>query len=123
MLNGRSVLIIEQEFLIALDIQRILEQAETGRTVFARSLEEAARLEGEWSAFDIAIIDTPHDDMDAHAMADALRSRGVGVVVSTGDLALRRRLSPEVPVVVKPFNEADLLGACARALKGASEPA
>lgn len=119
MLTGKRVLIVEQEFLIALDIQRILEGLHAARTVFARSVAEAAELGDRWDTFDLAII-----ELFPHALAlDLIRhllERGIGVVGSTpGSLAPLPGL-PQVPLVGKPFSEPDLVAACLKAAATAS---
>ena len=117
-LHGKRILIVEAEFLIALDIQRILEAAEAGQSVFARSAEEANALRARWHEFELAIIDISQHDEAALRLAEAVREAGIALVISSSDVRYRRGAPtlPGAPVVLKPFTEADLVAACRAAL-------
>lgn len=118
MLNGKRALIVEDEFLVALDIQRILEHAHVGRAVFARSVEEAMSLAQQWRDFDLAIVELPFADTDALALATGLLGAGVKLIVSSTN-ANHRTGVPGLenwPVILKPFAEDELLSACQRVL-------
>ena len=56
MLNGRTALVVEEEFLIALDVQRMLEALGVGLTLFARTPAEAEQLRARWPEIAIAIL-------------------------------------------------------------------
>jgi CheY-like chemotaxis protein len=118
MLSGKRILIIEEEFLIALDIQRILEAAGTAQTVFARSVAEAESLQGRWSEFDLVLVEMSYNDKGGLALAQQIIGNGVPVAVTSSDIACRRSIPAlaGVPVVLKPFEESDLLAACSAAL-------
>jgi DNA-binding response OmpR family regulator len=119
MLAGKRFLVIEDEFLIALDIQRILETAQASATFFARSLGEAEALDEKLAAVDLAIVEIGPDSDPAIRLVTRLLARGIAVVFSTPDAADRQGFAglPPLPVVVKPFAEADLLCACEKALQ------
>jgi DNA-binding response OmpR family regulator len=119
MLAGKRFLVVEDEFLIALDIQRILESARASATLFARSLDEAEALGEKLAGADLAIIEIGPDSDPAIRLATRLLARGIAVVFSTSDGADQEGFAglPPLPVVVKPFAEADLLGACEKALR------
>jgi CheY-like chemotaxis protein len=118
MLNGRTILVVEEEFLIALDIQRILETHGTGQMLFARTAEEAHDLEAHWPSVGLAIVEIRHDGAPSLALVRRLRDAGVAVVLNTVDSALRRGHPefPDVPVAVKPMAEEDLLAAIEQAV-------
>lgn len=124
MFSGKRILIVETEFLIALDTQRILEGAEANGIVFARTPSEAARLESRWTGFDLAVCEVPLGKADEQALFHTIRSHGVGLVLTTVDVGLRHGLPglDGVPVLVKPFSEQDLLAACRAALRPAEQP-
>src|SRR3569833_41814 len=63
-LAGQRLLIVEDEFLIALDMQRILEAAGAKEAVLARNLEEAASLGDAIADFDLVILPPPAPDAD-----------------------------------------------------------
>lgn len=117
-LNGKRILIVEAEFLIALEIQRILEAAGAGETVFARSTAEVAKLSEVWDRFDLAIIDLSLGDDRAVALAHELGTLGIGLVITSSDVRLRHGVDglPDVPVILKPFAEDEFVAACQIAL-------
>lgn len=118
MLSDRHVLVVEAEFLIALDMQRILEQAHAARIVFARTIAEAADLGEGVRAFDLALVELPPGDPAAVALARQLRSAGVAVAVTIAATDLQYGLPglDGVPFLRKPFSDLDLLAACSLAL-------
>lgn len=118
MLNGRSALIVEEEFLIALDIQRMLENLNVGQTLFARSVAEAEQLVSSSPDIGLAIIEVHLDNTDAARLAERLSAAGVPVVLTTADMAIRRGFStlPNLPVVIKPMPEDIMASAIEQAL-------
>ena len=118
MLSGRTVLVVEEEFLIALDLQRMLEAQAAGPALFARSWNEAAALRDRWEELGLAIVEFRTGETQAIELAADLRSAGVPVVICTSDAAQRRGLPalPGVPVVTKPILETDLARAIGLAL-------
>ena len=117
MLTGERLLIIEDEFLIALDIQRVIEQAGAKQTVFAHNFEEAAALTARFGEFDLAIISPPRPLSGDQAIADQLNAAGPAVVVCAGSPADLAGTSFEhAEAVEKPFADDELLEACRRAL-------
>jgi DNA-binding response OmpR family regulator len=119
MLVGKRLLIVEDEFLIALDIQRILETAAASATLFARTVEEAEAHDDKLTAFDLAIIEIGPDNVPALRLAMKLLANGIAVVFTSADSQHRHGLAglPLAPVVVKPFAEDDLLTACLAAME------
>jgi DNA-binding response OmpR family regulator len=118
LLTGVRILIVEEEFLIAFDIQRILESAKATQTVFARSAEEALRLGQALAGFQLAIIEMQPGNPSFIALYNALHAQNVAVVVSTSNSSYRRKLPgiETAHVVSKPFSEAELLDRCSAAL-------
>jgi len=55
-LSGKRLLIVEDEFIIALDLQRVVEEAGARRSVRARNYEEVTALGGRLSDYDLAIV-------------------------------------------------------------------
>lgn len=118
MLNGKTVLVVEEEFLIALDIQRVLESLGAGQTLFARTLEEADSIAAQGTDLGLAIIEVRTAPDPSAALTQALIDSNVAVVVSTANVSLRRGLPqlPGTPVVLKPMAEDDLVAAIGQAL-------
>lgn len=117
MLSGERLLIVEEEFLIALDIQRVLEDANAQSAVFCRNFSEVEALADRISEFDLAIVNPPQPNSAGIAMAERLLAAGVALVVCS---AYRGELKDPVlataEFVGKPFSDDDLLAACRRAL-------
>lgn len=116
MLNGRPALIVEEEFLIALDIQRMLEGLGVGQTLFARNAEEARQLRYHWPDLALAIVELRLDETRNHALPEDLCEAGVALVITTGDFGLSRKFPSLAPVIVKPIPEEVLASAVAMAL-------
>lgn len=119
MLSGVRLLILEEEYLIALDIQRILEQANAAEAALVRNYEELGALGPRLAEFDLAIVTPPRPGSADLAAAGLLASAGPAVVVCS---AARTNLA-NTPLhgaefVEKPFADEELLAACARALGG-----
>jgi len=110
-LQGRRILVVEDEFLVAMLIEDILEAA--GCVVsgpiprLAEALDAARR-----EACDAAVLDVNLAGQRVFPVADILSGRnipflfvtGYGTVALLGDYAER-------PRICKPFKIADLLGA------------
>lgn len=115
---GAHCLVLDDEFLIALDIQQILEAAGAASAICVANAEDAlATLHGE-RAFDLAVLDLKLGG-SAHSLtvAAALAARGTPFIFLTGmscDDALLRGF-PDVPVVEKPYHASSLLEAVRRA--------
>lgn len=117
MLSGKRLLILEDEFIIALDIQRIVEDAGARQSVLARNYEEVAALSGRYGEFDLAIVAVPRRDTADGDIAGRLAAAGVAIVVCTGSPgALAATPLAGAEIVDKPFSDEELLAACERAL-------
>jgi DNA-binding response OmpR family regulator len=118
MLANTRLLIVEDEFLIALDIQRAVEDANARHTVFARNWREVAALEDRLEEFDLAIVTPPAvGKTDEAAMARLVESGAAIVVCSAAHHSLEGTPLAGAETVDKPFRDEDLLAACARALE------
>lgn len=114
-LSGLTVLIIEDEFLIAADVQRIVEDAGAVRVLLASSTAAArAFLDGN-SPIDIGILDLMLGGEDGFPLAQKFRDRQIPFVVATG---LDRSLDlPDVVVVQKPYDDRAVIEALLKALR------
>jgi two-component system, response regulator PdtaR len=119
---GKRCLVLDDEFLIALDIQQILEHAGAAQVDCVASASEAMKLLGSTAQFDVAILDIKLSEADGTSLgvAAALASKNTPFILLTGmrtdDVHARR--FPDVPVVEKPYDAATLLAAIARAFSG-----
>ncbi len=117
LLEGRRVLVVEDEMMIAMLIEDML--ADCGCVVVgpAHDLDTALELAAVEPAPDVAMLDVNVAGKPVFAVADALKARGVPLVFSTGygDGGLREG-DRGAPVLQKPFRAGDLTQALQAAL-------
>lgn len=112
---SKRTLLVEDEALIALDIEAIL----TGHghdVTYSDSRAEALRLL-DTKSFDVAVIDYFLKDGDAGPLAAELRLRGVPFVVCSGSTGLEE-LDSDVQCaafLAKPFSTDGLMAAISQA--------
>ena len=120
LLSGLRCLVLDDELLIALDIQQILEMAGVVVMSVGNAAEALAALQAK-SRFDFAILDVMLNGTvgNSLAVASALLEQRIPFVFLTGmrpqDMQHIVRF-PNAPVVEKPYQTAVLLEAVARAL-------
>jgi CheY-like chemotaxis protein len=113
--EGRlRILIVEDEMLVAMNIEDML--LELGHEVagIATRIEPALALAGE-GAFDLALLDVNLAGRPSFPVAEALQGRGIPFLFATGYGT--RGIAAEfaaVPVLQKPFRSSDLAAALAR---------
>jgi CheY-like chemotaxis protein len=125
-LIGKHCLVLDDEFIIALDIQQILEAAGAAGVVSVSTVAEAMAALGE-RQFDLAVLDVKmSDDAAGNSMALAalLSEQRIAFVFLTGMRSddVHARAFPGAPVVEKPYLAPVLLQALRRALAGAQKP-
>jgi DNA-binding response OmpR family regulator len=111
-LIGTSVLIVEDEPLIALDLHAALNAAGAG-LIAATDAEEALRLirRNDVSA---AVLDISLGERDCTAVCQALLHHRVPFLFHTGHANARMLQAwPEVPVLIKPVSHRDVVAAVA----------
>lgn len=116
MLHGKRILIIEDEPLIALDLQTTV--TDFGGVVVGPvcSLAEAEAHAASGS-FDGAILDLRLRDGIAIPVADALAARGIPFVIHSGQTdSVAASEWPEVPIISKPTAPEDVISALALAM-------
>lgn len=118
MLTGQTALIVEEEFLIALDIQRMLEALGVGQTLFARTPAEAEQLRARWPEVALAIVEVRTGDAPALALAESLMTAAIPTVLITADIDAQHGIVGmlTLPVVIKPIPEEHMATAIRRAL-------
>ena len=82
-LGGRCVLIVEDEYLLANDLEREFQRAGINIIGPVPSLSQATALIKK-QAIDLAVLDIALSDSKVYAVADALSGRGVPVLFVTG---------------------------------------
>jgi CheY-like chemotaxis protein len=119
---GKRCLVIDDEFLIALDIQQTLEAAGARVTCIGDADQALAALESG-AQFDVAVLDIKLSGAtrDSTSVAALLTERGVPFVFLTGMRAGNElaKTFPHAPLVQKPYQIALLMDALRRALEGA----
>src|SRR3954447_12526795 len=103
---SRRCLVVDDEFLIALDIQQTLEAVGARVTCLGDADEALAALAGG-AQFDVAVLDLKLSGFarDSTSVAAALTRRGVPFVFLTGMRAGNELASnfPYAPLVEKPY--------------------
>ncbi len=119
-LAGKHFLVLDDELLIALDIQQILETAGATNVICVSNAADAlAALRGR-THIDLAVLDVVLSGATRTCMpvAVALAALNIPFVFLTGMSGenLHTERFPQVPVVEKPYQAPLLLAAVARAL-------
>jgi CheY-like chemotaxis protein len=117
-LKGKSVLLLEDEFLIAMDAEEILKQRLGVDSVEVVATFADAKAAAETRSFDIALLDVNINGQMSFPIADVLRARGIPVVFASG-YNLGDRRPPEVDpahCLTKPYTGAGLEAALTSAL-------
>jgi DNA-binding response OmpR family regulator len=116
-LRGRRVLVVEDEALVAMELEYKLEAA--GAVVYgpAASLPEAIAA-AEEEHLEAAILDVDLGGLDVFPVADMLKARGVPFLFYTGH-GRRTALAgdyPDAPVCQKPLSSDEVLRVLAKLL-------
>lgn len=115
-LAGQRLLIVEDEFLIALDMQRTLEAEGVKESVLARNFEEVAALHDAAARFDLVILPPPQTEPQ-QALTGRLLSGGLAVVVCSGfHGSVAGTPLADAVFLDKPFADGELIAACHEAL-------
>jgi CheY-like chemotaxis protein len=115
-LQGLRVLVVEDEFLVAMDIEVMLRDLGcevVGPIGDLASALQAAREE----TLDLALLDANLGGEPVTAVAEALVARAVPIMFCTGyQVENWCNRYPAAPTLMKPFQPADLRAALERAL-------
>jgi DNA-binding NtrC family response regulator len=106
--RGKIILVVEDESLIAMNVEYSLNEAGAATVIIATSVAQAqtALMKG---TYDAAVVDFRLPDSDASVLIDALSGREIPVVVTTGDSFVQADLSKKVAVLRKPYSDRDLI--------------
>ena len=105
LLDGRRILVLEDEYLVALDMKQMIEDwggtvvGPVGRLAQAFALAESEELDG-------ALLDVCLKGDLSFAVADELIAKGVPVIFVTGyDTPMLPERFATTPRLAKPFSE------------------
>ncbi len=102
----RTVLVLEDNFIIAMDAEEILASLGIQQVTIAANANQALELLA-LQAFDFVILDVNLGDHTSFVVADALIARGMpfGFTSGYGDAEHFPTYLRHVPRIDKPFNE------------------
>lgn len=107
------ILVVEDDGLIALDIETTLQDAGVGEVTSLATVEDALRAVAE-SSFEAAVVDLHLGRSGwTYDVAARLREKGVPFVLSSGTLEVAEGFR-DVPLVMKPFSADQLVTALAK---------
>jgi DNA-binding response OmpR family regulator len=112
-LRGLRILILEDEFLIAMDVEQLCREEGADDVVIMRSLAETGGALAVAQRFDVAILDLMLDGASTLDFARDLQERDLPFVFASGYTDLDDIFSafPGIAVVGKPYAGADLMHA------------
>ena len=116
-IEGRRVLVVEDESLVAMLLETILEDMGCVPVGPAATVEEGLQMASEGEPVDAALLDVNVAGKQVFPIAEALKARGVPFVFSTG--YGEGGLPDEwrgLPTLQKPFTEAAVRDALMKAM-------
>jgi DNA-binding response OmpR family regulator len=113
-LAGCRILILEDEYLIAMDVEQLCRDHGAEDAILIGDLD-ALETELAGLRFDVAVIDAMLNGRSTLDFARRLRERSIPFVFATGydDAAERFADFPGIPVVGKPYGGRELIDAIA----------
>ena len=116
-LQGRRVLVVEDESLVAMLLETILEDMGCTPVGPASNIDEGEALARDEAALDAALLDVNVAGREVFPVAEALKARGVPFVFSTGygEAGLPDHWRGH-PTIQKPFTEIAIRDALMKAL-------
>src|SRR5262245_59793506 len=99
------------EFLIALNIQQILQRAGAAHVACTATAAEATALLRQDPNFDIAVLDVKLKcaERNSFGVATMLAEKAIPFVFLTGMDGMPVKYFPDTPVIEKPYGASDLL--------------
>jgi CheY-like chemotaxis protein len=113
-LAGRRVLVVEDNYLLAMDLAGLLERA--GAEVVGPVLSVQEAFDALDPLPDIATLDVQLGDETSFPIADELAQRGVPFVFATGAADLIPTVHSSRPICQKPLSNRAILEALSAAL-------
>jgi DNA-binding response OmpR family regulator len=110
-LDGRSILILEDEYLIAMDVEQSCLEWGASEVTILRSLDQMRDQPLDQPRFDAAIVDLRLGGESTTYFARELAKRRIPFVFATGlsDVGELAESFPDVPVIGKPYSGDELV--------------
>ncbi|MGD9914497.1 MAG: response regulator [Rhizobiaceae bacterium] len=115
LLDGLTVLVLEDEFLIAMDVEHLCTEHGAAAVHVVATMSKAVL--ADLPRFDVGIIDLMLDGQSTLPFADELKAQGIPFVFASGypDRKEFAERFPGVAIVTKPYSGEDLIEAAAAA--------
>lgn len=119
-LSGKRILVLEDEFLIAMDVEQLCRERGADDIVILKTLEETGGAAAVAKRFDVAVLDLMLEGQSTVGFAQELLHLGMPFVISSGysDLEELQSVVPGAPVVSKPYSGTVLMDAVVAVLGG-----
>ncbi len=117
LLDGLRILVLEDEVLIAMDVEQLCRENGAREVTVFGSLAEVA--ENFAASFDVAIVDLTLDGASTLDFARSLYRRNIPFVFASGhsDLAEVSQEFPDIALVSKPYSGPDLMEVVAKSAR------
>jgi DNA-binding response OmpR family regulator len=114
-LYRRTILIAEDAYLVALDAQRIVEEAGASRVLLAATVDDVRSALAVEQKIDLCILDLKLGEESAEPLIKEMLDSGIPVLVATGFDSTSPTIG--VPVLRKPYQENELIDAIRSAIR------
>jgi CheY-like chemotaxis protein len=118
-LERTTILVVEDEYLIALEAQHMIEDAGAELVLLANSVGEVRKLLDDGPKIDAAVLDLKLGDEDARPLMDVFAARAIPFLLTTG---FDGAATQGVKVLTKPYREAEFIDAVVELVHGRTSP-
>ena len=118
-LERLTILVVEDEYLIALEAQHMMEGAGAELVLLANSVGEVMKLLEDGPRIDAAILDLMLGSEDASPLTAAFARRAIPFLLTTG---FDGAAAGGVVVLTKPYSEAEFIDAVVELVHGRKSP-
>lgn len=114
-LLNRTILVVEDAYVVALEAQRIVEEAGAARVLLAATVDDVRSALAAEESIDLCILDLKLGAEDAGPLISEILGRGIRVLVATGFGTVDFEM--DVPILRKPYQESELVDAIRTAIQ------
>jgi CheY-like chemotaxis protein len=119
-LDGTTILLVEDEYLVAVSTARMLERLGASSVTLAGRLDEALAI-AQSEEFDAAILDVNLAGERSDPVADVLAARGIPHLLATGYSRQDLGIGDGPEIIDKPYTPQKLAEGLARVMKARPE--